>query len=168
MKEEEIKFTASGFSCRLAWSASGLRQFEFRSAKNGKAVRGVKARGRRDRSLPRFVTRALKLLDDYFSSKRTDFSSLPLDLDGCSEFRLRVYRAAGKIPYGRTSSYEAVAAGAGNARASRAVGMAMKRNRLPIVIPCHRVVRKDGSPGGFSSPDGPGMKKRLLAMESGH
>ena len=161
MKEEEIEFITNGFSCALAWSEKGLRRFEFRT------VRGLKSGRPRGRGLPWFVTRAVKLLVDYFSSKRTDFSGLPLDLEGCSDFCVRVYRAAGKIPYGSTSSYEKIAADAGNAKASRAVGTAMKRNRLPIVIPCHRVVRKNGSPGGFSSPDGPGMKKKLLAMESG-
>ncbi|MFH1436989.1 MAG: methylated-DNA--[protein]-cysteine S-methyltransferase [Pseudomonadota bacterium] len=166
MKEGKIEFAAGGFNCVLVWSDRGLRSFEFRRRESGKAGTGVKKGDARGRGLPRFVTEAMALLRDYFSSRRTDFSSLPLDMDGCSDFRLRVYRAAGKIPYGRTSSYEKIAADAGSPGASRAVGMAMKRNRLPIVIPCHRVVRKDGSPGGFSSPGGPGMKKRLLAMES--
>lgn len=80
-----------------------------------------------------------------------------------TEFQLRVYRVVLSIPRGSTLSYGKVAELAGNPRASRAVGNAMRRNPFPLIVPCHRVVRSDGSPGGYSGPRG--MKERLLKME---
>lgn len=80
-----------------------------------------------------------------------------------SAFRLRVYEALKAIPYGKTCSYEAVAQAIENPKAVRAVGSACANNPVALIIPCHRVVRKDGSLGGYRW--GLGRKEKLLEME---
>ena len=88
-----------------------------------------------------------------------------LDLNGVTDFRRRVLEVCAKIPRGQTASYADLARAAGNARAVRAVGSAMANNPLPLLVPCHRVIRSDGSLGGFSSPDGLRLKQRMLSLE---
>lgn len=101
----------------------------------------------------------------YFEGNPVRFK-VSLDLAGVSPFRRSVLRQCRRIPYGKTASYRDLARAAGNPAASRAAGSAMARNPLPLVIPCHRVVRSDGSLGGFSSPGSVREKKRLLEFEN--
>ena len=82
---------------------------------------------------------------------------------GFSPFAIRVYRETSAIPWGETRSYQWVAGRLDQPRSQRAIGQALKGNPFPFIIPCHRVVRKDGSLGGFSC--GKGLKKRLLRLE---
>jgi AraC family transcriptional regulator of adaptative response/methylated-DNA-[protein]-cysteine methyltransferase len=89
---------------------------------------------------------------------------LPVDLDG-TEFQQRVWRALRAIPYGATRSYAALAREAGAPRAARAAAAACAANRVALVVPCHRVVRGDGAPGGYRW--GAERKARLLAAERG-
>jgi O-6-methylguanine DNA methyltransferase len=79
------------------------------------------------------------------------------------DFRSRVYRAVKKIPFGQVRTYAWVAKRAGNPRAARAVGQILKTNPKLFVVPCHRVVRSDGKPGGYAL--GEKMKRRLIALE---
>lgn len=102
-------------------------------------------------------------LDEYFARARTTFG-VPLDLRLTQGFRREVLDHLRDIPFGRTESYAEVAAAAGNPRAVRAVGSACATNPMPIVIPCHRVVRADGSLGGYLG--GPAAKEWLLALEA--
>ena len=90
---------------------------------------------------------------------------VPLDLDGVAPFFRRAWDACRSIPPGETRTYEWLAASAGNIKAVRAAGQAMARNRIPIVIPCHRVIGKDGGLHGFGGPGLP-MKARLLNLEA--
>lgn len=101
-------------------------------------------------------------LDDYFAGRRHGFD-VPLDLRLARGFRLTVLRHLREIPYGSTESYREVAAAAGSPKAVRAVGSACATNPLPIVVPCHRVVRSDGSLGGYLG--GLPSKQQLLALE---
>jgi len=87
-----------------------------------------------------------------------------LDLSWATSFQRSVWETTQSIPYGETRSYIWVASKMGMSGAARAVGQALSRNRLPIIIPCHRVIRSDGSTGGFS--DGKSWKRRLLSIES--
>jgi methylated-DNA-[protein]-cysteine S-methyltransferase len=89
--------------------------------------------------------------------------TVPLDLSGLSPFHRRVLQATRRIPYGRTATYRDLARRVGRPRAARAVGQAMARNPVPLVIPCHRVVAAGGGLGGFSG--GLDLKRRLLALE---
>jgi methylated-DNA-[protein]-cysteine S-methyltransferase len=156
-----LEFFAGDFHCSLAWSAAGIRRFGFRRRRSARRA-GAAGAGS---TPPPFVQAARRELEKYFAGGEPDFSAVPLDLAGCGDFSRAVYRAVGRIPYGRTLSYADVAERAGNRKAARAVGMCMKRNPVPILIPCHRVIRGDGRAGGFTSPGGAGMKVRLLRME---
>ncbi|MEO0077666.1 MAG: MGMT family protein [candidate division WOR-3 bacterium] len=89
---------------------------------------------------------------------------LRVDLSGLPEFTRRVLRTCARIRPGRTMTYAELARKAGRPRAARAVGQVMARNPFPLLIPCHRVVRSDGSPGGYVG--GQTMKQKLLAAES--
>jgi methylated-DNA-[protein]-cysteine S-methyltransferase len=113
---------------------------------------------------PRRLDAVAREIDDYLAHRRRSFD-VPLDLQLAHGFRRAVLDELRAIDYGRTASYATVAAAAGNPRAVRAVGTACATNPLPIVIPCHRVVRSDGTVGGYAG--GPAAKQALLALESG-
>lgn len=106
------------------------------------------------------------LLERYFAGERVAFD---LDVDafadahGFTDFERDVYRALALVPYGTAVSYRELAAAAGRPNAYRAVGSAMARNRLPLILPCHRVVRNDGRLGRYG--DDPAWKERLLKLE---
>jgi methylated-DNA-[protein]-cysteine S-methyltransferase len=101
-------------------------------------------------------------LDLYFEGELTEFD-LPLDWQLSKDFRRRALRAIYRIPYGRTRSYTDIARSAGNERAVRAAGTACGANPIPIVVPCHRVLRSGGALGGYGG--GLPMKEALLEME---
>jgi methylated-DNA-[protein]-cysteine S-methyltransferase len=106
----------------------------------------------------------------YFAGKRPlrPLSSVicPLNLAGLAPFTRKVLDACRKIPPGKTASYSQLAGMIGKPRASRAVGSALARNPIPLIIPCHRVIHSDGSLGNFSAPGGTNTKKKLIALES--
>ncbi|VEG42643.1 O-6-methylguanine DNA methyltransferase [Mycolicibacterium flavescens] len=102
-------------------------------------------------------------LDEYFAKQRTAFE-VPVDLRLAAGFRLSVIEHLRDIGYGQRASYASVAAAVGNPRAVRAVGSACARNPLPVVIPCHRVVRSDGTSGQYVG--GPQAKSTLLSLEA--
>lgn len=101
---------------------------------------------------------------DYFEGKEARFSA-GVDLAGLPPFRRKVLEACRRIPYGSTASYGDLARAVGRPGAARAVGGAMAANPFPLLIPCHRVLRSDGSIGGFSSPAGVRLKTRMLELE---
>lgn len=98
----------------------------------------------------------------YFAGERVSFEC-EVDMDGASAFDGKVWQAVREIGYGEARSYGWVASRIGQPRAVRAVGRALSRNPIPVIIPCHRVIRSDGSLGGFSS--GAEWKARLLGIE---
>ncbi|MBI4719214.1 MAG: methylated-DNA--[protein]-cysteine S-methyltransferase [Planctomycetes bacterium] len=100
----------------------------------------------------------------YFEGARVRFD-VEVDLEALPAFRRRVLQACRGIPHGRTASYGDLARAVGKPGAARAVGGAMASNPLPLVIPCHRVLRSDDSIGGFSSPSGIREKARMLSLE---
>ncbi len=102
------------------------------------------------------------LLDQYFRGKRVDFD-VPFDLSDMTAFTRRVLLVVKHIPFGAATSYGAIGLMLGYPAAARAVGQAVGRNPIPIIIPCHRVLRSDGALGGFGL--GVDVKKRLLALE---
>ena len=95
-----------------------------------------------------------------------DFRDIDTVVTESTPFAARVIAAVRDIPAGKVKSYAEVAAAAGSPKASRAVGNLMARNKIPLVIPCHRVVASGGRLGGFSSPRGLDMKTRLLELEA--
>ncbi|WP_448629472.1 methylated-DNA--[protein]-cysteine S-methyltransferase [Cellulomonas soli] len=104
-------------------------------------------------------------LEEYFAGRRRTFD-VPLDLRLTHGFRREVVQHLPQVPYGRTASYAAMAAVVGRARAVRAVGTACALNPLPVLLPCHRVVRSDGTPGRYVGGDH--AKRALLQLESAH
>jgi methylated-DNA-[protein]-cysteine S-methyltransferase len=106
--------------------------------------------------------RTRRQLDLYFDGKLTDFD-LPLDWQLSKDFRRRVLRQIARIPYGQTRTYTQMAKGAGNERAVRAAGSACGSNPIPVVVPCHRVLRTSGGLGGYGG--GLPMKEGLLQLE---
>jgi methylated-DNA-[protein]-cysteine S-methyltransferase len=121
-----------------------------------------------DRVSPRVLEAPAELdavrreLDLYFASKLDHFD-LPLDWRLSGGFRQRVLRAINRIPYGQTRSYTELARKAGNERAVRAAGSACGSNPIPLVVPCHRVLRTGGALGGYGG--GLPMKQALLELE---
>ena len=107
---------------------------------------------------------AARELEEYFAGRRRSFE-LPLDHQLSHGFRRRVHLHLRDIAYGSTESYAVVAAATGSPGAVRAVGTACATNPLPVVVPCHRVVRSDATPGGYVG--GAAAKQTLLAIESG-
>jgi methylated-DNA-[protein]-cysteine S-methyltransferase len=112
---------------------------------------------------PAKFDQARRELDDYFEGRRHDFD-LPIDWQLSHGFLLRAREGIAAIPYGETRTYTDLARGAGNERAVRAAGSACSRNPIPLVVPCHRVLRSDGSLGGYAG--GLEMKQKLLEMET--
>ena len=101
-------------------------------------------------------------LDEYFEGRRRDFG-LEIDWSLTTGFTTRVLQATAAIPFGEVSTYRGVAAAAGNERATRAAGNALGSNPIPIVVPCHRVLRTGGGLGGYTG--GLDKKERLLRIE---
>jgi methylated-DNA-[protein]-cysteine S-methyltransferase len=113
---------------------------------------------------PRRLDPAARQLAEYFAGERRDFV-LPLDFRLARGFRRAVLAHLVLINYGRTETYAEVAAATGNARAVRAVGTACATNPMPVVVPCHRVLRSDGTLGGYVG--GLEAKATLLSLEAG-
>ena len=102
-------------------------------------------------------------LDEYFAGRRHAFD-VPVDLQLAHGFRRVVLEKLVDVPYARTVSYAELAARTGSPRAVRAVGTACALNPVPLVVPCHRVVRSDGTPGAYRG--GAEAKRRLLTLEA--
>ena len=110
---------------------------------------------------PKFVER----LTAYAEGRKDDFHDVPIELGRQTDFQQRVVRFCRAIPYGQTLTYGQVADMAGCPRAARAVGNVMAINRIPLVVPCHRVVAAGGGLGGYSAGEGVRLKLRLLELE---
>lgn len=134
---------------RLQAGASGLERLEFDGAE-----------GVEDHPIP-LLDEAKQQLRSYFSRSLHTFR-LPLNAEG-SHFQVIVWEELQKIPYGKTISYETLAKKLGDIKMTRAVAAAIARNPIPLVIPCHRVVGKNGSLTGYSG--GLHRKKQLLELE---
>lgn len=106
-----------------------------------------------------------KMLIDFSEGKPVSFDKISVQIEPRTEFQKKVLLATRAIGFGETISYGELAARVGSPRAARAVGSVMASNSVPIIIPCHRVVGSGGALGGFSAPQGVGLKQRLLEME---
>ncbi len=107
------------------------------------------------------IKETITQLEEYFIKKRKTFD-LPLKLEG-TDFQKQVWKALLTIPYGKTATYKDIAKIIGNEKASRAVGMANNKNKLPIILPCHRVIGANGDLTGYAG--GLEIKQKLLNLE---
>jgi len=124
----------------------------------------VKKEGTSDQNIPSCLKLCLRQLDEYFAGKRKDFD-LNLSVEG-TDFQTKVWNKLKQIPYGQTLSYGDIAKRLKKPNASRAVGMANNKNKISIIIPCHRVIGHDGSLTGYAS--GVWRKKWLLEHEKNY
>jgi len=147
----------------LLFSPRGLVALEYPRPSVEEALANLRERWP-EASLEESAAEELKEeLRGYYAGEPVAFTA-KLDLEGYTPFEQRVWEVTSRIPYGQTRPYSWVAEEIGSPRAYRAVGAALAKNPIPIIIPCHRVLRKDGNLGGYGS--GLDMKKRLLEMEA--
>jgi methylated-DNA-[protein]-cysteine S-methyltransferase len=146
----------------IAASAKGLCNLDF-GVSQPEFIEHLDPLARTERNSKGLAT-ITEQLRAYFDSRRIAFD-IPLDLKRLTAFQLSVLQTARRIPPGTTWTYGQVAHAIGKPKASRAVGQALGRNPVPIVIPCHRVVASDGSLGGYSGGGGLESKKHLLVLE---
>ena len=118
--------------------------------------------GARVLRIPKRVDRVIRELDEYFDGKRREFD-LETDLSPVPAFQQQALRELARVPFGQVTTYGALAAKIGKPRAARAIGGAMNRNPIPIVLPCHRVVGSDGKLVGYAG--GLDRKEQLLRLE---
>ena len=109
--------------------------------------------------------RVIDTIKRYCSGENVSFEGCHMDWSSLSPFQQKVLKTAMKIPYGSVATYGSLAGKIGCPRGSRAVGNALARNPFPLVIPCHRIIRGDGKPGGFSAGGGVMLKNKLLQIE---
>jgi len=148
-----------------AATPKGLARLAFRDFNGGleAVLEGLAARlSGRVVEAPARLDAVRRELEEYFAGTRRSFD-LPLDLGLAAPFGREVLLACARIPFGATSSYGAVATDAGRPSASRATGNALGANPVPIVVPCHRVLRTGGGIGGYTG--GLAVKEHLLALE---
>lgn len=134
----------------ICWTRKGIS-----CIKNG----GCKTSG----GEPVFVKRLIRMLKRYFSGRRVSFKGIPLDLSSVNRFCKKVYQAVCRIKYGHKATYKQIARIVGCKNGARAVGMALSKNPVPIVIPCHRVIYSTGEIGRYSL--GKRAKQTLLTIE---
>lgn len=151
----------------LAFNGDGLTRLRLPEP-DGSAPRGWPPHHRLPARLPGWLDNVVQQLCRYAAGEAVDLSAIPLATDGDNNrgtFEARVYAAVRALPWGATATYGEIARRAGDPQGARAVGAAMARNPVPIVIPCHRVLAAGHRPGGFSGPGGLDLKARLLALE---
>jgi len=156
------------FPSELGWMAVVLAGEKVRRLTFGHPTSVAARKAVADISCPKEIKKhglALRL-QAYASGNPNSLRDVAVDFGRVGLFRRRVLNQCRLIPYGGTLSYGKLAAGAGFPRAARAVGNCMAANRIPLIIPCHRVVRSDGQVGPYSAGGGTAMKRRLLSLES--
>jgi methylated-DNA-[protein]-cysteine S-methyltransferase len=155
-----IFHTAAGW-VGLQASSTGLRRVIL-PRKSDSEIRKLLSAGAEEK--PDAFTDIQERLCAYFSGLHTDFPD-KLDFSGATDFQQAVWQAARLIPYGVTQSYQWIAVQIGRPGAARAVGNALGKNPLPVIVPCHRVIASDGGIGGFTG--GISVKRLILRLE-GH
>ena len=146
----------------LAATERGLCRLGFDPDPEAEVERLARGHGARVLRVPKRLDTARRQLEEYFEGEREDFE-LPTDLTGVPSFQTDVLVELGRVPYGTVTTYGQLARTIGKPRAARAVGGALNRNPVPIVLPCHRVVGSTGSLVGYGG--GLDRKRALLELE---
>ncbi len=155
--------TALG-ACGVAWSGRALTRLQLPEADRIATEQRLESAASRD-APPPWAEQLIAQIRRYLSGERIDLQSVAVELAGVGEFRRAVYQAARSVGWGQTASYGELARRIGFPWGARAVGQALARNPVPIVVPCHRILARDGRIGGFSAYGGIVTKQRLLALE---
>lgn len=151
----------------LAWSTVGLTRLQLPERDRAGTEARLRPRGTaagKDEP-PGFVAALAAELEAYARGEPVGFASVPLDLAGARAFDLPVWRACRALAWGTAVTYGELTRGLGAPYVATAVGQALGRNPVPLVVPCHRVVAAGHKLGGFSAPGGAVTKERLLALE---
>jgi methylated-DNA-[protein]-cysteine S-methyltransferase len=161
------------FSSELGWISMMMRDvaigaLSFGHASAAAAAEAIALNRRPKRKLSDWQREVVTRIQGYAAGVPVDFSDLSVDCGPTTDFQFRVLTACREIPYGSTLAYGELAIAAGRPGAARAVGNCMSRNRVPLVVPCHRVVRSGGDIGPYSAAGGSATKRRLLEMEMGN
>ncbi len=154
--------------CAVSWSPAGLTGLQLPHLDPQDTLRAVHVQrpdSAEGGTPPAAARHALESIRAVLDGKPDALSTIVLDLDGVGEFAQRVYAAARDVPPGTTTTYGELARRLAVPGAARAVGQALGRNPVPVVVPCHRVLAAGGKPGGFSAHGGTVTKQRLLAIE---
>jgi methylated-DNA-[protein]-cysteine S-methyltransferase len=159
--------TDAGF-CGLAWTNSGVVRFQLPGQSRDETERLLKRRlpDMQPGTPPPEIAATIDAVKRYFAGEAVDFTDVPVDLDGQDEFFRSIYAALRQVGWGKTTTYGALAKqlGAGP-EAARDVGVAMGRNPVALIIPCHRCLGAGGKLGGFSAPGGSNTKLKMLELE---
>jgi methylated-DNA-[protein]-cysteine S-methyltransferase len=158
------------FDSELGWFAlllsdRGVRQLTFGHETPADAIRALGPSAAESHDVDAREVPLARRLQRYAEGNRDEFLDVKIDVTAGGAFGQKILDRCRRIPHGATSTYGALAAEAGSPQAARAVGNAMARNRVPIIVPCHRVLGSGGSWGGYSMSPGLPLKKLLLRLE---
>jgi methylated-DNA-[protein]-cysteine S-methyltransferase len=152
--------------CGVAWSEHGLRRLQLPESDRAATERRLSASAASATgAAPAEIDQLIADIRDYMTGHSVDFAAVAIDLTDVEPFEAKVYAAARAVAWGQTVSYGELARRTGSPGAARAVGRALARNPVPVVVPCHRILAKGHRIGGFSAPGGTFTKERLLALE---
>ena len=148
----------------IAWNEAGVTRFNLPGPKDGATNR---LGGATPAEPPPHIAAIVEQARRYFAGERIDFNAIGLDLSGVEPSRRAIYETLRKVGFGDTVTYGELArrVGANEPQAAQEVGVAMARNPVPLIIPCHRVLAAGGKLGGFSAPGRTEAKERMLALE---
>jgi len=155
--------TALG-TAAIAWNEAGVTRFNLPGPKETATNR---LGGATPAEPPPHIAAVVEQARRYFAGERVGFEDIGLDLSGAEPFRCAIYQALRKVGFGETVTYGELAksVGANEPQAAQDVGVAMARNPVPLIIPCHRVLAAGGKLGGFSAPGRTETKEKMLALE---
>jgi methylated-DNA-[protein]-cysteine S-methyltransferase len=157
--------TAIG-TCGVAWNEHGLTRLQLPERDPSATEQRLRANSARaSDNAPAAIAQVVTHVQRYMKGESIDFAAVVIDLAEIEPFGRTVYEAARAVGWGQTLSYGALARQIGAPGAARAVGRALSRNPVPIIIPCHRILAKGHRVGGFSAYGGTLTKERLLALE---
>jgi methylated-DNA-[protein]-cysteine S-methyltransferase len=151
--------------CGIAWTDCGVARLQLPESDRSATERRLRRTATQGGTAPAEIEQVIGNVHWYLSGRSTDFSAAALDLANVGAFEQKVYALVRTIPWGQTVSYGEIAQQMRSPHAARAVGQALARNPIPIIIPCHRIVAKGHRIGGFSAYGGRLTKERLLALE---
>lgn len=165
VREQYRLFDTAIGPCGVAWSERGLTRLQLPERDRSGTEQRLGARACAGETAPAAIDQAIADVQSYMTGQGIDFAAVVIDLAEIEPFGSKVYEAVRAIRWGETLSYGALARQIGTPEAARAVGRALSRNPVPIIIPCHRILAKGHRVGGFSAYGGTLTKERLLALE---